>query len=147
MGTDKRRISTVVRLEAKEDEAPVLALEVAQVAAERERDPVAAERERGPVAAGLELGRVEAGLELGRVEAGPGRDLAEAAREPVRVEAVAVPGHPRAQLAVPLRIKSVTAVHRRGLVPLLGAEDLAAAAETTRERAAAEAAAAWEAAV
>jgi len=47
--------------------------------------------------------------------------------------------------AVPLRTKSVTAAHRRGLVPLLGAEDLAAAAaETTREPAAAEAVIAWE---
>ena len=63
------------------------------------------------------------------------------------VVVVLVRGHPRAQLAVlALRTKSVTAAHRRDLVPLLAAaEDLAAAvAETTREPAAAEAVIAWE---
>jgi hypothetical protein len=54
----------------------------------------------------------------------------------------------RGPVAVPLRTKSVTAPHPRGLVPLLaGAEDLAAAAETTRDPAATEAATAWVAAV
>jgi hypothetical protein len=59
---------------------------------------------------------------------------------------VLVRGHPRAQLAVALRTKSVTAARRLDLVPLLEAgEDLAAAvAATTREPAAAEAATAWE---
>jgi hypothetical protein len=57
---------------------------------------------------------------------------------------VLVPGHPRGQLAVPLRTKSVIAAHHRGLVPLLGAEDLAAEVETTREPVAAEAVIAWE---
>ena len=66
--------------------------------------------------------------------------------ELVQVEAVPVPGHPRSQLAVALRTKSVTGAHRHGLVPLLAAEDLAAVAETTRERAAAEAVIAWGAA-
>ena len=47
--------------------------------------------------------------------------------------------------AVAPRTRLGTAAHRRGLVPLLGAEDLvAAAAETTRERAAAEVVIAWE---
>jgi hypothetical protein len=46
--------------------------------------------------------------------------------------------------AVPLRTKSVTAAHRRDLVPRLAAEDLAAEVETTREPAAAEAVIAWE---
>ena len=45
--------------------------------------------------------------------------------------------------AVPLRTKSVITQHHRGLVPLLGAEDLAAGVETTREPAAAEAVIAW----
>jgi hypothetical protein len=54
-----------------------------------------------------------------------------------------VPGHRRAQLAVALRTKLVTAAHHRGLVPVIAAEDLAAAAETTRERAATEAVIAW----
>ena len=62
------------------------------------------------------------------------------------VVVVLVRGHPRARLAVlALRIKSVTAAHRRDLVPLLeAAEALAVEAETTREPAAAEAAIAWE---
>ena len=83
------------------------------------------------------------------VPVAPERELAQVAVElehgPVVV--VLVRGHPRAQLAVlALRIKSVTAAHRRDLVPLLeAAEDLAVAiAETTREPAAAEAAIAWE---
>jgi hypothetical protein len=63
----------------------------------------------------------------------------QAAVEPAR-------NHPPAQLAVAPKIKSVTAAHRRDLVPLLAAEeDLAAAvAGTTREPAAAEAVIAWE---
>jgi hypothetical protein len=64
----------------------------------------------------------------------------------VLVEAVLLRGHPRAQLAVAPRTKSVPAAHRPDLVPLLGAgEDLAAAAaETTLVPAAAEAVIAWE---
>jgi len=109
---------------------------------------VVPELERGRVAA-LEqaLVLVEA-LELvigpavvPELERGP---VAAADLELVQVEAVPVPGHLRAQLAVALRTKSVTAAHRRGLVPVLAAEDLAAAAETTREPSAAEAATAWE---
>src|SRR6266498_2027893 len=54
-------------------------------------------------------------------------------------------GHPRVQPAVAPTTKSVTAAHRRDLVRLLAAEDLAAAAaETTREPAAAEGVIAWE---
>ena len=79
------------------------------------------------------------------------RELAPVAAELEhgQVAAVLVRGHPRAQLAVALRTKSVTAAHRRGLVPhLAAAEDLAAVvAETTREPAAAEAVIAWEVAV
>ena len=48
-----------------------------------------------------------------------------------------------AQLAEAPRTKSVTTAHHPGLVPLLTGEDLAAAAETTREPVAAEAAIAW----
>jgi hypothetical protein len=53
-----------------------------------------------------------------------------------------------AQVAVqPLRTKSVTVAHHRGLVPVpKRAEELVAVAETTREPAAAEAVRAWEAA-
>jgi hypothetical protein len=56
-------------------------------------------------------------------------------------------GHQRGLLAVALRTKSVTAVHRRAQLAALAVEDLAEVAETTREPAATEAAAAWEAAV
>ena len=67
-------------------------------------------------------------------------------RELVQVEAVPAREHPRARPAVALRTRSVTAAHRPGLVRLLeAAEDLVAAvAETTRERAAAEVVIAWE---
>jgi hypothetical protein len=67
-------------------------------------------------------------------------------RELVQVEAAAVPSHPRAQLAVPLRTRLAIAPHPHDLVPLLEAgEDLAeAVAETTREPAVAEAVIAWE---
>jgi hypothetical protein len=68
--------------------------------------------------------------------------------EPVQVEAVPVRSHLRARLAVPLRTKSVIAVHHRGRVPLLAAvEDLAAVAEIMHAQAATEAATVWAAAV
>ena len=67
-------------------------------------------------------------------------------RELDQVAAVLVRDHRRAQLAVPLRTKSVTARPRRGRVPAPRVEDSAAAAETTREPVAAEAAKAWAAA-
>jgi hypothetical protein len=130
----------------------VLELQLAQVAAELGRDPVEAEPEHGQAEVALELSPVAAELGRDPVEAELGRDPVEAVREHgqveavlelVRVEAVPVPGHPRARLVLPLGTKSVTAPHRPGL-PLLAAEDLAAAAETTREPAAAEAATAWE---
>jgi hypothetical protein len=58
---------------------------------------------------------------------------------------VPVRSHLRARLAVPLRTKSVIALHRRGRVPLLAAvEDLAAVAEIMRAQAATEAVKAWE---
>jgi hypothetical protein len=74
------------------------------------------------------------------LERGPAVEL-----ELVQVEAVLAPDHPRVQLAVALRTKSVTAARRPGL-PLRAEEDLAAVAEITREPAAIEAAAAWVAA-
>jgi hypothetical protein len=108
------------------------------VAVELEHDQVVAELELVPVAAELERDPVEAELE---------RDPVEAEREHVPVEAVLALGHPRVQLAVVLRTKSVTAAHRPDLVLLLAAEDLGAVvAVTTREPAATEAVIAWEAA-
>jgi hypothetical protein len=62
------------------------------------------------------------------------------------VPVVAVPEQVLVQVAVALRTRSATAAHHRGQVPVLAAEDLAAAAETTREPAAAEAVRAWAAA-
>ena len=63
----------------------------------------------------------------------------------VQVEAVPVQNHRLALLAVALRTKSVIAAHHPDQVPLLAVEEdlAAAAAETTREPAAAEAAIAW----
>ena len=75
---------------------------------------------------------------------GAGVPVAVLERELDQVEAV--PRHRPAQLAVPLRTKWVTARPRRGRVPEPRVEDSAAAAETTREPVAAEAAKAWAAA-
>jgi hypothetical protein len=77
--------------------------------------------------------------------------VSESPAAPVELElvraAAVVRGHPRARLAVALRIKSVTEAHRPDLVLLLAGEDLTAAvAEITREPAVAEEATAWEAA-
>ena len=113
-----------------------LALAIAPVQAELEHDQVVAELEHDQAPAELELAQEAVELELVLV-----------AVELEHVPEVLVParGHPRAQLAVALKTKSVTGARRRGLVPLLAAEDLAAAAaETTREPAAAEAVIAWE---
>jgi hypothetical protein len=101
-------------------------LGLARVEAELEHDPVVAEREHDPAAV-LELAQAVAELEHD-----PGA-------------AVLARGHPRGQPGVAPTTKSVTAAHRRDLVPLLAAEDLAVAvAETTREPVATEAAIAWE---
>jgi hypothetical protein len=132
MGTGKRRINSAVRvlliaLEAELEIDPVLAEpEHVQVLAELEHDPVAVELGHAPVVAEREHDLVAAELELAQVE----------------VELVPVPGQPRAQLAVALKIKSVTGVPRRDLV-LIVAVALAAAAETTRVPAATEAVVAW----
>ena len=85
--------------------------------------------------------------EIDQAEAVLDRGPAVAELERDQAEAVLAQDHPRGQPAVVARTKSVTAAHRRGLVPLLAAEDLAvAAAETSLEPAVVEAATAWEAA-
>src|SRR5437016_5421837 len=76
----------------------------------------------------LELARLVAGLELEAVAVVV--ELEHGQREAERV---------LVRAAVPLRPQSVITPHHRGLVPLLGAEDLAAEVETTREPAVAEA--------
>jgi len=153
MGTGKPRISTaaaepagrVVQVELAAGrglaelelgQVEELALAIAPVQAEQEHDQVVAELEHDRAPAELELAQEAVELELVLV-----------AVELEHVLEVLVParGHPRAQLAVALRTKSVTGARRRDLVPRLAAEDLAAAAaETTREPAAAEAVIAWE---
>jgi hypothetical protein len=112
--------------------APVLALALvlAQVG-----EPVLAIVQAGVA---LELDLVKAELEHG---------LGVAGLELVLAVAELAQGHPPVQPAVALTTKSVTVAHRRDLVPLLAAEDLAAvAAEITREPVATEAAIAWVAA-
>ena len=153
MGTGKPRISTaaaepagrVVRVElapgrglAKLElgQVAVLELVIGLVRAELEHDQVVAELEHDQAVAELELAQeaVELALVLVAVELEHGLEVLVPAR-----------GHPRAQLAVAPRTKSVTGARRRDLVLRLAAEDLAAAAaETTREPAAAEAVIAWE---
>src|SRR5437870_3605075 len=122
MGTDKQRISTAARLEAKAEGGPVPELELVLVLAELEHVQVVAERELVPVVA-LELARgpvaveelelVQVAAELGLVQVAAELELVQVAAELelVQVEAEPVPGHPRAQLAVALRTKSVTAAH------------------------------------
>ena len=155
MGTGKQRISTAVQLGGRVvrvELALVLVqpeLELALVAAEEELSQVLAEPEAAPVvalelvigpAAVPELETVPVvALELETV-------LVAVERELDQVAVVLVRDHLRARLALPVKTKSVTTAHRRGLVPLLAAEDLAAVAETTREPAAAEAVIAWAAA-
>jgi hypothetical protein len=131
-------------------------------------NPAAVALETDPVAAELELNRVE-GPELVQVVAlvreidpavEPERviDPVVVVRAQLIVPVAAELGHdpavarelataqPRGHLAVLAKTKSVTAAHHHDLVRVLVAEDLAAAAETTREPAAAEAARAWAAA-
>ena len=114
-------------------ESPVVqGARVALVVLEKPADPAGRE---APVVS--ESPAVPVALERGRA-------VAELQHAPV--VAVPVLGHRHVQPAIPLRTKSVTAAHRPDLVPLLVAEDLAVAAETTLEPVAAEAATAWAAA-
>ena len=112
-----------------------------QVALVESEDPVEPAVQESPAVPERELVLVAAELEPARVAA------LELEAVPVAVELEHVQGEAELELvraAVPLRTKSVIAPHHRGLVPALGAEDLAAEVEITRERAAAEAVIAWE---
>jgi hypothetical protein len=143
MGTGKRRISTAARLEAKAEGGPVLELEHVLVQAELELVPVQAELELVLVQAELEHVPVAAERELARVAAEREHDPVAAEREHAQAAE-----REHGPVAVPLRIKWVTAVHHRGRVPLLAAvEDLAAVAEIMHAQAATEAATVWAAAV
>jgi len=85
-------------------------------------------------------------LQIAPVVVEPGTVRVAVELEHDQVAAVRELDHPRVQLAVAPKTKSVTAAHRPDLVPLLeAAEDLVAAvAETTREPAATEVVIAWE---
>jgi hypothetical protein len=169
MGIGAQRINLAVMLASSRVIALAAAPEHDQVLAEPGLVPVVAERE--PAAESLAIGQAAArarvivraaALVLAIVLAealvliiapaevqAPVIALAEV-REPetVQVEAAPVRSHLRARLAVPLRIKSVIAVHHRGRVPLLAAvQDLAAVAEIMHAQAATEAATVWAAAV
>ena len=153
-GIGKQQINTEVKALA----APA-ALEIAKPELELETVPVP-ELELGIVpAAGLALGIVRAVAEQGiaQVEVELAIVLAVAEQGIVQVEValellIALAegleleiGLPLAHLAVLLRTRSVIAAHRRGLVPVLGAEDLVGAVETKPERVAVEAVTAWAA--
>jgi hypothetical protein len=156
MATGKRRISSEVRalvvLAALEIAQPVglgivpeqvlelgivLAAErelaIDPVGLELETDPVGVELETDPVAVELAIDPVGVELAIVRVAGVPGLDR------------VAVQDHPLDQPVPLAKTKWVTAARRRGLVPVLGAEDLVGAVETTREPAAVEAVTAWAA--
>jgi hypothetical protein len=97
---------------------------------------------------GVELEHGLVAEELGLV---PGAAVPEHVLVAVELEhgpagAVLARGRPHDRLAVPLGIKSVTALHHHGLAPVPAVEDLAAVVETTRELAAPEVVAAWAAA-
>ena len=148
MGIGRLQINMGAQLEARVADRRVRELELGPV--------VALELELGPVAAReLELVQVAAERE-------PVPVVVVLALGPVVAEAVPVPSQPLAQVveqvlaqavalelvlvqvAVALRTKSATAAHPHDLVPAPRVEDLAAAAETTREPVAAEAVIAWE---
>jgi hypothetical protein len=153
MGIGKQRTSLEARLAGRADakalESGIAQEALAELAAQVDRVALA-ELAVQVAPAGLVVQVAPAGLvvqvaqlELNRVEALE-LDQVEAELEPVQV--VAAPEHDPA--AVLLETKSGTAPHPRGLAPVRAAEeDLAAAVETMREPAAAEAATAWAAAV
>src|SRR5204863_435699 len=151
-GAGKRRISSGVRalvaqaalvVPAVRAELVVSEDPVEQVALVESEDPVEPAVQESP-AVQVALVVSEDPAELVVLESPAEPVVPE--RELVQVEAVPAREHPRARPAVALRTRSVTAAHRPGLVRLLeAAEDLVAAvAETTRERAAAEVVIAWE---
>jgi hypothetical protein len=124
-------------------EAESQAVVIAQAAGELEHDLVAEEPERDLVVEEPEHDLVAEELERDLAAEEPEHDPVVAALEHVQAEAELE----LVRAAVPLRTKSVIAPHHRGLVPVLGAEDLAAEVETTREPAAIEAVVAWAAVV
>jgi len=133
----EREIALVVEEPELDPAAPEPAL---QVAVRLEIVPAVAQARGIDRAVVQELGIVPVAQELGH-------GLEPAELERVQVVVAQVLGHPRAQLAVVPKTKSVTAAHHPGLVLVTAVEDLAAVAETTLGQAAAEAGIAWAAAV
>jgi hypothetical protein len=159
MGTGKRRINSAARgLAARVVGSRGLEPELARVAAP-ELAPVQVAVQAPVLVQGvpeLEHARAEAELERGLgvvepelVQAGAELALVQAGAELALVQVAApVPNLRPDQLEGRRKTRSAIAAHPHGLVPLLaGAEDLAAAAETTRDPAATEAGIAWAAAV
>jgi hypothetical protein len=150
MGTGKRRINSAARgLAARVVGSRGLKPELARVAAP-ELAPVQVAVQAPVLVQGvpeLEHARAEAELERGLGVVEP--ELVQAGAELALVRVAApVPNLRPDQLEGRRKTRSAIAAHPHGLVPLLaGAEDLAAAAETTRDPAATEAGIAWAAAV
>ena len=155
-GTGKRRIGTAgLEHEAKAEEEPEVLVALAEPAVQVElaelavlvalAEPVVRVELAVRVASGELVVRVELAVQVASGEPVVRVELAAqvASGEPV-VQVVAELEPVRA--AVPVRARSVTVARHRGLVPVPRAEDLAAAAETTRERVVVEAARAWAAA-
>jgi hypothetical protein len=115
---------------------PVVAVQTDPVVAVQ-TDPVAVELQTDPVAVELRTGQAAVEPQTDPVVAVPRIGLGAAVLQIVRVVEPAR-GRRRARLAALPRTKSAIAPHHRDLVPVLAAEDLAAAAETMREPAAAE---------
>ena len=117
------------------------AVQVARVVPVAQVEPVAREALAEPVSQvvqeALAVPVALAVLVVREVELELNREV-ELPLGPVEAE----PAHARVAVQAP-RTKSVTVAHHRGLVPALKVEDLAVAAQTTREPAAAEAAEAW----
>jgi len=140
-GSQEEEQQEIARVVVEQGIAPVVAEQgiapvavergIARVAVEQGIVPVVAEPGIVPVAVELEHDQAVAELEVVPVEVELEHDQGEAELELVRAAGL-------------LRIKSVIAALHRGPAPVLGAEDLAAEVQTTREPAAAEGAVAWE---
>jgi len=152
METDRRRINLAVRVLLI---ALAAELAIAQVA---ERELAIVQAAAALVLQVAELGTARVvGQELAIAqvverELAIAQVVAELEPDPVVGQELAIalvpagpePGPQRGRLAVAPRTKSVTAAHHHDLVPLLAAEDLAAAVETTRVPAATGEVVAWE---
>jgi hypothetical protein len=134
MVIEERRTSLV----AMRASSPVAVLAVAVAPGELVVRVGLAAPQTGPAVVALRTDPAAVEPQIGPVEAVLQTDQAAAELQIVPV-AVLARGRRRARLAALARTKSVTALHHRDRVPVLAAEDLAAAAEITRAPAATEA--------